>query len=90
MLPQLDCLATLAKVLFRCLDIVKVPIVWGHARTKRRENICLSIAEVVVRAPSVISRPGSVDSAYGSPDSRRHLLSRSPQTFLYPLNHTSG
>lgn len=89
-LSRLNCLATLAKVRFRCLDIVQVSIQWGHARTKLRENTRLSLAEVVVHAPSVTSRPGSVDSAYGFPDSRRHLLSRSPQAFLCPLNHTSG
>jgi hypothetical protein len=41
-------------------------------------------------APSVVAGPGSVDSAYGFPNGRRHLLSRLPQAFLGPLNHTSG
>ena len=61
-----------------------------YSRAELRENARLSLAEVVVHASSVISRPGSVDSAYGFPNARRHLISRSSQAFLCPLNHTSG
>ena len=61
-----------------------------YSRAELRENARLSLAEVVVHASSVISRPGSVDSAYQFPDSRRYLLSRSSPASLCPLNHTSG
>ncbi|KAM0714633.1 hypothetical protein Q7P37_009929 [Cladosporium fusiforme] len=89
-LNNLNIQTTLAKVQFHCLDVVQIPIQRGHARAELRENARLSLAELVVHASSVTSRPGSVDSAYGFPDSRRHLLSRSPQAFLCPLNHTPG
>lgn len=90
MFSRLGCFAALAKVRFHCPDVVQIPIQWCRSRAELRENARLSLAEVVVHASSVISRPGSVDSAYHFPKSRRYLLSRSPQAFLCPLNHTSG
>jgi hypothetical protein len=90
MVSRLDCLTTFAKVRLRCFDVVQISVQWGHACAELRENARLSLAEVVVYAPSVVAGPGSVDSAYGSPNGRRHLLIRLPQAFLSPLNRTSG
>lgn len=63
MCSRLDCFAALAKVRCHCLDVVQISVERSHAGTKLCENTRLSLAEVVVHAPSVISRPGSVDSA---------------------------
>jgi ribonuclease HI len=49
-------------------------------------NPHLSLAEVVVRVPSVIARSGNVDSVYRFFELRRHLRGRSPQASLGVLN----
>ena len=90
MFSRLDCFAALAKVRFHCFDVVQVPVQRCYACAELRENARLSLAKVVIHASSVLSRPGSIDSAYGCPNSRRYLLSPSSQAFLCPLNHTSG
>lgn len=82
MLPQLDCLATLAKTCFNCFDVAQVVIQWCHACKELYENVRLSFADLVAHAPSVAARPRSVDFAYDFPDRRWRLRDRLDQALL--------